>query len=57
MKPLRQQIIDRISSLGGEQPDFYEDYADYDLLEDYENLLRITVEEEVRSEYNVEDES
>lgn len=46
MKALREQIIDRIVSLGGEEREFYEDYSDYDLLEDYESLLRVNIEEE-----------
>jgi hypothetical protein len=46
MKPLRQQIVDRIRALGGEKPEFYESFSDYDLLEDYENLLRDEVESE-----------
>ena len=44
MKPLRQQIVDRIRALGGEKPEFYERFSDYDLLEDYETLLRDKVE-------------
>ena len=46
MKTLRQQIIERISHIGGEMPDYYGDYSDYDLLEDYENLLRLRIEDE-----------
>jgi len=46
MKSLRDQVIDRISSLGGEDAEYYEDYSDYDLLEDFENLLRTNIEEE-----------
>jgi hypothetical protein len=46
MKPLRQQIVDRIRGLGGAKAEQYEDYSDYDLLEDYENLLRIEIEKE-----------
>ena len=44
MKPLRQQIIDRIIVLGGEKQEFYENFSDYDLLEDYENFLRSEIE-------------
>lgn len=40
MKTLRQQILDRIATLGGEKPEFYDEYSDYDLLEDYESVLR-----------------
>lgn len=47
MKSLRQQIVDRIRGLGGEKSEFYEDYSDYDLLEDYENFLRIEIQSEV----------
>ena len=46
MKTLREQIIERIGHLGGEEPDYYSDFSDYDLLEDYENLLRTVIEEE-----------
>ena len=46
MKPLRDQIVDRIIILGGEEAETYEDYSDYDLLEDYENLLRTKIEAE-----------
>ncbi len=46
MKPLREQIVDRITILGGEEAETYEDYSDYDLLEDYENLLRTKIEAE-----------
>lgn len=49
MKPLRQQIVDRIRSLGGEKAEVYEDYSDYDLLEDYENYLRQEIESEFSS--------
>lgn len=48
MKTLRQQIIERIDHLGGESADYYSDYSDYDLLEDYENLLRVVIEEELK---------
>lgn len=50
MKSLREQLIDRIASIGGEEREFYEDYSDYDLLEDYESLLRANIEEEFASE-------
>ena len=50
MKPLREQIVDRIIILGGEEAETYEDYSDYDLLEDYENLLRIKIEAEYAKE-------
>ena len=50
MKTLREQIIDRIVSLGGEQAQEYEDYSDYDLLEDYENLIRMEIEAELNDE-------
>lgn len=50
MKPLRQQIVDRIRGLGGEKAEFYEDYSDYDLLEDYENYLRQEIESEMAQE-------
>jgi len=50
MKSLRDQLIDRIASIGGEEREFYEDYSDYDLLEDYESLLRANIEEEFASE-------
>ena len=50
MKALREQLIDRIASIGGEEREFYEDYSDYDLLEDYESLLRANNEEEFASE-------
>lgn len=46
MKALRDQLIDRIVSLGGEEREYYEDFSDYDLLEDYESLLRANIEEE-----------
>lgn len=46
MKTLRQQIVERISNLGGEVEEYYADYSDYDLLEDYENLLRTEIEQE-----------
>jgi len=46
MKPLREQIVDRIIILGGEEAETYKDYSDYDLLEDYENLLRTKIEAE-----------
>lgn len=49
MKTLRQQIIERISNLGGEVPEYYDGYSDYDLLEDYENLLRTEIEAEYNS--------
>lgn len=48
MKTMREQVIERINHLGGESAKFYEDYSDYDILEDYENLLRL----EIESEYN-----
>lgn len=47
MKTLRQQVIERIEHLGGMVAEYYNDYSDYDLLEDYENLLRTTIEEEL----------
>lgn len=50
MKSLRDQLIGRIASIGGEEREFYEDYSDYDLLEDYESLLRANIEEEFTSE-------
>ena len=50
MKVLREQLIDRIASIGGEEREFYEDYSDYDLLEDYESLLRANIEEEFANE-------
>ncbi len=50
MKPLREQIVDRITILGGEEAETYEDYSDYDLLEDYENLLRTKIEAEYAKE-------
>jgi len=50
MKALRDQLIDRIASIGGEEREFYEDYSDYDLLEDYESLLRANIEEEFANE-------
>lgn len=50
MKALRDQLIDRIVSLGGEEREYYEDFSDYDLLEDYESLLRANIEEEFASE-------
>lgn len=50
MKSLRDQLIDRIASIGGEEREFYEDYSDYDLLEDYESLLRANIEEEFANE-------
>ena len=50
MKSLRDQLIDRIVSIGGEEREFYEDYSDYDLLEDYESLLRANIEEEFANE-------
>ena len=50
MKPLRDQIVDRIIILGGEEAETYEDYSDYDLLEDYENLLRTKIEAEYAKE-------
>lgn len=55
MKALRQQIVDRIGGLGGEESAFYEDYSDYDLLEDYENLIRTKIESEadINSEKDV----
>jgi hypothetical protein len=46
MKTLREQILARIEALGGESSDFYSDYSDYDLLEDYENSLRLEIEAE-----------
>ncbi len=46
MKPLREQIVDRIRALGGEKPEVYKSYSDYDLLEDYESLLRVEIESE-----------
>lgn len=46
MKTMRQQVIERIGHLGGETAEFYNDYSDYDILEDYENLLRTVIEEE-----------
>lgn len=46
MKPLREQVVDRIIILGGEEAETYKDYSDYDLLEDYENLLRTKIEAE-----------
>lgn len=49
MKPLRQQIVDRIRALGGEKPEFYENHSDYDLLEDYEELLRAEIESEFKN--------
>jgi hypothetical protein len=49
MKTLRNQLIERISNLGGETPHYYDDFSDYDLLEDYENLLRAVIEDELRS--------
>ena len=48
MKTMREQVIERINHLGGESVDFYKDYSDYDILEDYENLLRM----EIEAEYN-----
>lgn len=53
MKPLREQIVDRIIILGGEKAETYKDYSDYDLLEDYENFLRTKIEAEYAKE-NVE---
>ena len=50
MKSLRDQLIDRIASIGGEEREYYEDYSDYDLLEDYESLLRANIEEEFANE-------
>lgn len=50
MKALREQLIDRIASIGGEEREYYEDYSDYDLLEDYESLLRANIEEEFANE-------
>ncbi len=50
MKPLREQIVDRIIILGGEEAGTYKDYSDYDLLEDYENLLRTKIEAEYAKE-------
>ena len=50
MKSLRDQVIDRIVSIGGEEREYYEDYSDYDLLEDYESLLRANIEEEFANE-------
>ena len=47
MKTLRQQILDRIKGLGGEGVDYYDDFSDYDLLEDYESLLRAEIELEL----------
>lgn len=46
MKTLRDQIIARITNLGGEQAEYYADFSDYDLLEDYEELFRTVIEEE-----------
>lgn len=54
MKPLRQQIVDRIRALGGERAEFYENHSDYDLLEDYEDLLRIEIESEFKNVNNDE---
>lgn len=47
MKTLRQQIIDRIGGLCGEDAEYYSDFSDYDLLEDYESLLRAEIELEL----------
>ena len=49
MKTMREQVIERIGHLGGEKPEYYIDYSDYDILEDYENLLRNLIEEEFAS--------
>lgn len=46
MKSLREQIVERVSNMGGEVPEYYKNYSDYDLLEDFENLIRTRVEEE-----------
>lgn len=54
MKTMREQVIERISHLGGESVDFYSDYSDYDILEDYENLLRTTIEEELSVDQETE---
>lgn len=55
MKTLRQQVVERIEHLGGMVAEYYNDYSDYDLLEDYENLLRTMIEEELsRKELNNE---
>mgnify|MGYP006289532875 CR=1 FL=1 len=54
MKTMREQVIERINHLGGESVDFYNDYSDYDILEDYENLLRTLIEEECRAQPEVE---
>lgn len=47
MKTLREQIIQRVGFLGGEPASYYENVSDYDLIEDYENLLRNRIEEEL----------
>lgn len=50
MKTLRQQIIDRIKGLGGDSALYDESFSDYDLLEDYESLLRAEIEAELKHE-------
>lgn len=50
MKTLREQLIERIDNLGGESAEYYADFSDYDLLEDYENLLRTVIEEELMAD-------
>lgn len=54
MKTLREQILARIEALGGESPEFYADYSDYDLLEDYESSLRTEIEAEYTHKDEVE---
>lgn len=40
MYNMRQQILKRMRALGGEEDSFYAKYSDYDILEDYESLVR-----------------
>lgn len=54
MKTLRQQIIDRIKGLGGDEAVYDESFSDYDLLEDYESLLRAEIELELTHKTDVE---
>lgn len=55
MKTLRDQILERIKHLGGEQPEYYKDYSDYDVLDDFENLVRSVVESERQSKSDIMD--
>lgn len=54
MKTLRQQIIDRIVCLGEEDAEYYNDFSDYDLLEDYESVLRAEIESELAYKTDVQ---